>query len=145
MNAARAIALHDEDIWKHFSGRIDSQTDLDKALKKLISDFSKKKHLKNLEFDDDPLSFLLIFCDTIQEWGRVGRDYEETAARLDDVGVSDDLVWANISVSDEKAFNQKKDEINRVKKFLKDERFKVTLSSRKGLGSIKVEIYMEGK
>jgi len=108
----------------------------------LNSDFSKKKHLKNLKFDDVPLSFLLIFCDTIQEWGRVGRDYEETAARLDDVGVSDDLVWANISVSDEKAFNQKKDEIGRVKKFLKDERFKVTLSSRKGIGSIKVEIYM---
>ena len=71
--------------------------------------------------------------------------YEEAGARLDDVGVSDDLVWANISVSDEKVFDQKKDEIDRVKKFLKDERFKVTLRSRKGLGSIKGEIYMEGK
>jgi len=145
INAAKAIALHDEDIWKHFSGRIDSQPDQDKALKKLISDFSKKKPLKNLKFDDDPLSFLLIFCDTIQEWGRVGYNYEETAARLDDVGVSDDLVWANISVTDEKAFNDKKDEIDRVKKFLLDERFKITLSTREGLGSITVKRYMDGK
>jgi hypothetical protein len=145
INAARAIALHDEDIWKHFSGRIDPQPDQDKALKKLISDFSKKKPLKNLKFHDDPLSFLLIFCDTIQEWGRVGFHYEETAARLDDIGVSDDLVWANISVTDEKAFNEKKDEIDRVKKFLLDERFKITLSTREGLGSITVKRYMDGK
>ena len=75
----------------------------------------------------------------------MGRDYEETAARLDDVGVSDDLVWANISVTDEKAFNDKKDEIDRVKKFLLDERFKITLSTREGLGSITVKRYMEGE
>lgn len=105
----------------------------------------KKKFLKNLKFDEDPISFLLIFCDTIQEWGRVGRDYEKTAARLDDIGVEEDLVWANISVGDEESFNKKKEEIDRVKKFLKDERFKINLASRKGLGSINVEIYMEGK
>jgi len=145
MSAAKAIALHDEDIWMHFSGRIGSQPDQDEALKKIISDFSKKTHLKHLKFDDDPLSFLLIFCDTIQEWGRVGRDYEETAARLDDIGVSDDHVWANISVRDEEAFNKKKDEIDRVKKFLLDERFKITLSTREGLGSITVKRFMDGK
>ena len=75
----------------------------------------------------------------------MGRDYEETAARLDDVGVSDDLVWVNVSVRDEKSFNEKKDEIDRVKKFLLDERFKIKLSTREGLGSITVERYMDGK
>jgi len=145
MNAAKAIALHDEEIWKHFSGRVDSQADLDEPLKKLLSDFSKKKLLENLKFKDDPLSFLLIFCDTIQEWGRVGHNYEEMAARLDDIEVSDDLVWVNLSVSHEKAFNQKKDEIDRVKKFLLDKRFKITLRTREGLGSITVNRYMDGK
>ena len=132
IKAARAIALHDEDIWKHFSGRSEG-------------DFSQKKALEKLEFKDDPLSFLLIFCDTIQEWGRVGRDYEETEARLDDVGFSDNLMWVNISVRDEGAFNDKKNEIDRVKKFLLDKRFKITLSTREGLGSNIVERFMEGE
>ena len=143
--AARSIALHDEDIWKYFSGRSGSDSSQDKTLEKLLSEFSQKKALEKLEFKDDPLSFLLIFCDTIQEWGRVGRDYEETEARLDDVGFSDNLVWVNISVRDEKAFNEKKDEIDRVKKFLLDERFKITLNTREGLGSNIVERHMEGK
>ena len=124
--------MHDEDIWKHFSGRSEG-------------DFSQKKALEKLEFKNDPLSFLLIFCDTIQEWGRVGREYEETGARLDDVGFLDDLLGVNISVRDEKAFNEKKDEIDRVKKFLLDERFKIKLSTREVLGSITVERYMDGK
>ncbi|MBW2152007.1 MAG: hypothetical protein JRH18_10100 [Deltaproteobacteria bacterium] len=132
LQAARAIALHDEDIWTHFSGASENK-------------FSQKKVLENLKFSDDPVAFLLIFCDTIQEWGRVGRDYEETRARLDDVGVEDDLIWVNISVRDEKAFNKKKDEIDRVKKFLLDKRFKIRLSSRAGLGSNIVERYMEGE
>lgn len=143
--AARSIALHDEDIWKYFSGRSGSDPSQDKALEKLLSEFSQKKVLEKLEFKDDPLSFLLIFCDTIQEWGRVGCDYEETGARLDDVGVSDSLVWANISVRDEKAFNGKKDEIDRVKRFLLDERFKINLSSREQLGLNIVERHMEGR
>jgi len=132
LQASRAIALHDEGIWEHFSGRNNS-------------DFSQKKVLEILNFKEDPLSFLLIFCDTVQEWGRVGRSYEETGARLDDIGYTDDRVWVNISVKNEAAFNYKKDEIDRVKKFLRDERFKINLYSRAGLGSNMVERYMEGK
>ena len=132
LQAARAIALHDEDIWQHFSGRSES-------------DFSQKHFLETLHFEKDPLSFLLIFCDTIQEWGRVGRFYEKTGARLDDIGISNNIVWVNISVRNEEAFNYKKDEIDRVKKFLCDERFKIKLKSRNVRGSIEVERYMEGK
>ncbi|RLE62022.1 MAG: hypothetical protein DRJ47_11345 [Thermoprotei archaeon] len=132
LQAARAIALHDEKIWMHFSGTGKNK-------------FAQKKVLEKLKFTDDPLSFLLIFCDTIQEWGRVGRDYEETRARLDDVGIEGGQVWANISVGNEKAFNNKRDEIDRVKKFLLDKRFKIRLSSRAGLGSNIIERYMEGE
>ncbi len=101
--------------------------------------------MKNLRFKDDPLSFLLIFCDTTQEWGRVGRAYEETEARLDDVGVSDGLVWVNISIRNETAFIEKKNEIDRIKKFLLDNRFKIKLSSREGLGTNIIERDMEGR
>jgi len=132
LQAAKAIALHDEEIWLDFSGGSDSE-------------FSQKKVLEKLRFREDPISFLLIFCDTIQEWGRVGRDYEETRARLDDVGIEDGLVWVNISVRDEKAFNQKKNEIDKVKKFLLDKRFKIKLSTREDLGSLTVERHMDGE
>ena len=145
IQAARAIALHDEDIWRRFCGREDGLNPQDSESDDLERKFSQMSVLKNLRFKDDPMSFLLIFCDTIQEWGRVGRDYEETGARLDDVGVSDSLVWVNISVSDENAFNGKKNEIDRVKGFLLDKRFKIRLSSREGLGSNMVERHMEGK
>jgi len=144
IQASKAIALHDEDIWSRFSGRYADISSNSKE-SELEKDFSKKNILKNLRFKDDPLSFLLIFCDTIQEWGRVGRAYEETEARLDDVGVSNGLVWVNISVRNETAFNGKKNEIDRVKKFLLDNRFKIKLSSREGLGANIIERYMEGK
>ena len=75
----------------------------------------------------------------------MGRDYEETEARLDDVRFSDNLMRVNISVRDEDAFNDKKNENDRVKKFLLDKRFKITLSTREGLGSNIVKRFMEGE
>lgn len=132
IHGAKAIALHDEDIWNHFSGKNSSA-------------FSQKKFLEKLEFKNDPLSFLLIFCDTIQEWGRVGRDYEKIEARLEDIDFTENTICVNISVRNEEGFNEKKDEIDRVKNFLLDTRFKIKLSSREGLGSNIIERYMEGK
>ena len=145
IQAARAIALHDEDIWRRFSGSEEDLKPKANESDELDLKFSQKNILRNLRFKDDPMSFLLVFCDTIQEWGRVGHNYEETGARLDDVGVSDGFIWVNISVSDEDSFNEKKDEIDRVKRFLLDERFKIKLSSREGLGSNIIERHMEGK
>lgn len=131
LQAARAISLHDESVWEHFSGRAESE-------------FSQKKLLEKLKFEEDPLSFLLIYCDTIQEWGRVGRDYEKTGARLDDIGYTKGLIWVNISVTDENAFNYKRDEIDRVKGFLLDKKFKIKLSTRAGSGANIIERYMDG-
>lgn len=143
--AAKAIALHDEDIWMHFAGRTDIRSSYDKEVLALLADFSRKKVLENLRFGDDPISFLLIFCDTIQEWGRVGRDYEKTEAKLDDVSFSDNTLLVNISVRDEDAFNKKKSEIDRVKKFLMDERFSIKLKTREEREEINVERRMTGK
>jgi hypothetical protein len=47
--AALAILLHDKEVWKEL----------------------KEQHdLAHIEFDMDPIAFLLLFCDCIQEWGR---------------------------------------------------------------------------
>ena len=56
--SALAIALHDEKVWQ--------------KLKKgnRNSKYNALEILDNMEFMKNPLSFLLIFCDVIQEWGR---------------------------------------------------------------------------
>lgn len=48
IQSALSVLLH-HDIWK---------------------ELKKKNIISKLEFDKDPLTFLLIFCDTVQEWGR---------------------------------------------------------------------------
>jgi hypothetical protein len=65
IKSAVAIALHEEKIW---SAKLKMSKN---------GDYSKGKRLiKQLNFDDDPLSFLLIFCDTIHEWGRPSKSEE---------------------------------------------------------------------
>ena len=61
---------------------------------------------------------------------------ESVAEEINAIGVKAVACQADVS---------KKDEIDRVKRFLMDERFRITLSSREGLGSITVERYMEGR
>lgn len=56
--SALAIALHDENMWEKLRN--------EEKWKKRVG----KCPLPVLEFELDPLSFLLIFCDAIQEWGR---------------------------------------------------------------------------
>lgn len=54
--SALAIALHDEKIWQ--------------KLRKGNGKVNSLEIFNNMEFIKDPISFLLIFCDVIQEWGR---------------------------------------------------------------------------
>lgn len=56
--SALAIALHDNNVW--------GKLNIDKYWKSGRGNCP----LPSLEFERDPLSFLLIFCDCVQEWGR---------------------------------------------------------------------------
>lgn len=62
MPGVLAITLHESEIW---SG---------------LKEGRKKDRLPVvlpcLKFEDDPLSFLLIFCDSVQEWGRPSKSQE---------------------------------------------------------------------
>lgn len=90
-----------------------------------------------------PLLFLLIFCDTVQEWGRVGKNYKESKPRLEDLRIGTGEIKVSLSVEDDPSYNHKIDELQRVKKFLKDSRFRIDLESRKG-GQFST-IVMQGK
>ena len=122
IQAALAITLHDEHIWKVFSGRDDGE--------KWSSNFAKKKYLENLNFQKLPLGFLLVFCDTVQEWGRVGKNYEESKPRLDDIKLGNNEIEVTISVENNDSYKEKMEELERVAKFLKGEQFVIILKSR---------------
>jgi len=134
IQAAVAIALHDGDIWKAFSGE-EENDDV-----KWNHNFTEKKFLKILEFKNHPLIFLLIFCDTIQEWGRVGRLYKESAPRLEGIFISNNPseIKMSLSVKDDLSYIKKEKELLQVKKFLKDSRFEIELESRKGGQTTKI-------
>lgn len=124
VQTAVAIALHDENIWSAFSGREEDE--------EWNCNFAKKVFLQNLEFKKYPLGFLLIFCDTVQEWGRVGKNYKVALSRLENITVNSTGVFINISVQEDSYYKEKQAEIERVKKFLNDDRFKIKLDSRDG-------------
>lgn len=128
VQAAVVIALHDENIWGAFSGKEEKDDS------EWNRNFAVKKFLKNLEFKDHPLVFLLIFCDIIQEWGRVGRDYKESEPRLENIiySVNPSEIKVSFSVRDDSSYRKKEEEIQRVKKFLKDPIFEIELKSREG-------------
>lgn len=133
--AALAIFLHEESIWKSFCGRRDCTRSWEVTL-------SKKRIMANLTFDSLPLAFLLAYCDTAQEWGRVGRNYEIARPELVDITVNGQQVLVDILVEDDSSYRDKRKEIERLKRFLKDDRFGLRIQSRTGLSK---KIRMTGR
>ena len=65
--AAVAIALHDDEICQTLHGVIKNTNSECTAVQKIAP-------LQELSFEVQPLAFLLILCDNIQDWGRHFRD-----------------------------------------------------------------------
>lgn len=62
---ALSIALHDDDLWKQLKD------------KKHWEKLGEKCPIPLIKYETDPLTFLLIFCDSFQEWGRPFKSKEE--------------------------------------------------------------------
>jgi len=102
MPSSLAIALHDKKVW-------DITTEI--------------------KFADDPLTFLLIFCDTVQEWGRPSKAEEKEAINkgmkfyLNKYACRDTTVEIVLKTPDcektEEFFTNKQQEIKKIEKFLK--------------------------
>lgn len=95
--ATLAILLHDKEVWKEL----------------------KEQHgLAQIEFDMDPIAFLLLFCDCIQEWGRpreADNDAEEKQRFLLDKFEKSDkkyslTIWTPSLKSTDPLFRKKEDE-----------------------------------
>lgn len=118
--AAVAIAIHDEGIWQPFRGKRPSWRERSCEWEE---EFSKCNYLNHLDFSNQPLSFLLIFCDTAQEFGRPKFPYLKDASApkslFEDMSVDKDKVCIIISVETTKAFQKKEKELNETIDFLK--------------------------
>lgn len=71
--SATAIAIHDDDIWQPLNG-VSKEYEGNERIIELCRDFCTLKPLPKLKLDIQPLSFLLILCDNIQDWGRHFKD-----------------------------------------------------------------------
>jgi len=126
--SALALALHDQEVWQE--------------LKKIGS-------LSVLKFKDDPLSFLLIFCDNIQEWGRPSKSQiegermtKEKKFLLKDLKYDptigfDITVWSPTHTKTEKFFKDMQDNLKGIESFLqqpKNREFAVHLRDKDGKG-----------
>ncbi|MDD1689767.1 MAG: hypothetical protein LUQ66_03815 [Methanoregula sp.] len=111
---ALAIALHDEKVW-------------DAEIKGKQPD-EKEKFLTKLCFDDDPISFLLIFCDCVQEWGRPSKSQDldenqkEKKFYLKTIDINEEFVkitlWAPYHSKTEDFFLKKQEELKKIQRFL---------------------------
>jgi len=147
--SALAIALHDVEVWREL----------------------KKMHgLHFLEFEDDPLTFLLIFCDNIQEWGRPSKSKSDHKgekriplhSQTDDEGkkwkkfylkeiefdsqksIFDIIIWTPDHTKTEGFFINKREELKEIQTFLKQPsniKFTIHLKDKDGEGE---DFSMEG-
>jgi len=176
IEAATAIACHDEDIWEALSGcqgYSRSHKDLPanakdcskqcrrkdilwptkriKILEERISfnnpdlngsdatcevwerEIMSRRILSEIKFKDNPILFLLIFCDTIQDEGRVSSTdslIPNDRSVLDNVSIiNNGNIQIKISLkSAEKYAKDKESEIERVAWMLKDPRFSISIN-----------------
>lgn len=112
-SACKAISIHDKEIWQFMSG-VAKEVD-----KEIEENFRKKKVLPKLSFDEDPISFLLILSDTLQEQGR--ETSGDSKAELESVYFKNNEIFTEISFEGDdskEAFDGKIAELTDVEKFL---------------------------
>ena len=118
--AAVAIAIHDQGIWQPFRGK---KPVWKKKSESWEEGFLKLNYLNHLDFSNQPLSFLLIFCDTAQEFGRPKfpnlQDTSGPKVLFEDMSVDKDKVIITISAEITKVFEKKEVELNETIDFLK--------------------------
>jgi len=131
--AAASILLHDEPNWQCLSGNMPG---LLACIDRHECTHEENESCANpllhqLELKSNPLPFLLIFCDTAQEWGRRGKGYTEEPL-LEDIQIDQQKVLIHISLRDHKGFVMKREELERVQQFLKADKFTIKIKSRSG-------------
>lgn len=132
--AGLAVFLHDEPNWAACRGYPRPRWDKTEV-PDWENQFAAEKIVASLEFSTWPLAFLLIYCDTAQEWGRLTREsndegYMESLPLLEGFKTKTKGIRVEMSVQSSGAYTKKRDEAGRVKMFLKDKRFELCVRCR---------------
>ena len=93
----------------------------------------EKELIKKIKFEDDPILFLLIFCDSVQDDGRVTSSdvVSKDRSSLNDINIETNKNKTLITVklqADES--RPKEEEIERVKWCLLDDRFRIFINDK---------------
>jgi hypothetical protein len=129
-SAAKAIAIHDWEVWGYLSGLAKTEEKDDPS----GVEFRELKRLETLSINEDPISFLLILADNLQEEGRKGLKYLESEATLEIIQYSDEIMKTELCFIGPEAiewYNEKCKEFENIQAFLSaDNKFTVTLTTR---------------
>lgn len=127
-SACKAISIHDNDIWGSLCGMPPDPDD------EVGNKFKELKTIEKITFDKDPIPFLLILADSIQEEGRSKPG--QCNAELEKLYYENGAIFSQISFHGPKAsdvFKRKIEELETVKKFLDgDIRFSVLIEDTEG-------------
>ena len=127
-SAFKAISIHDGDVWQNLCGLAKNQ-----ATDTIGQNFNEKAMIRNINFNDDPISFLLILSDSIQEQGRETMR-SETKIELTSLYEKDNKIFTTITFDgnkSENAFKWKMEELDRVSKFLDgNKRFEIIICDK---------------
>jgi hypothetical protein len=138
--ASLSIAVHDYGVWSEvFTEKIEKSPEI--------------KFRESVSFEDDPISFLLIYCDSIQEWARPSKSKEvETEKKifyLKDYLIEKNKVeitlWTPTYSKSQAFFKKKQKELSQVQELLKQPNeieFSIKLKDSQNLGE---DFIMGGK
>jgi len=139
--AALSILLHDEKVWEYFSGCKGFLIEENECGKKCknknkCDPWDKELALCNIldciDFDREPLLYLLILCDTVQDEGRVAQESSGINTYIQDVEIeSDGNVNITINTLSKSSHRIKRSEINRIAEFLDDGKFRIIMKPHK--------------
>lgn len=127
--------------WQDKKSRIYKQKISDGVPREKIEDYRcesweralmEKRIMEEISFEEYPIVFLLILCDTVQDEGRVtssSEDISKDRSTHDDIIIKKEGSKICISIKllseDKQDKEEKEDEVERVSWCLKDERFKI--------------------
>ncbi len=119
--AAKAIAIHDKKIWEFLSD-IAKAPDKNEPSDEIGTKFKSKKVLENISVSKDPIPFLLILSDSLQEEGREIESDNKSMAELEKLFFENKKITTEISfngLNSYIAFKNKTEELENVRKFLR--------------------------
>lgn len=93
----------------------------------------KKELIKKIRFEDNPILFLLIFCDVVQDEGRVTSSnvVSENLSSLNDIYIEteEDKTFITVKLQADEP-RLKEEEIERVQWCLLDDRFRISINDK---------------